>query len=356
MRMSGLDLLFLSTKATRPSYRFRVEQMLPHLEQRGHRCSVGFFPRNPLSRLWFYRNLSRFDAVLVQQRTFSAVELSILRRQASRLVFDVDDAVMFDGRGRSDRRRSRRFAGMIAAADLVICGNPYLRDQALQFESRSRCNVAIEVLPTAIDTDRFRPGLGAKQSPGLVTIGWTGSRSTNRHLNPLLPVLAELAGTAELKVMSETPLGLDFEQLGRLPHRFVKWTALNEVPETAEFDIGLMPLQIDNMTRGKCGCKALQYMALGIPAVCSPVGMNCDLIQHGRNGFLPVTSADWIETLRTLIRDVGLRQRIGRAGRETVLRGYSVREVSTRLAELLEAVVRPQRLPDDSFCGPSKAA
>jgi glycosyltransferase involved in cell wall biosynthesis len=338
--VNGLKLLFLSTKATRPSHRFRVEQMLPHLERRGHHCSVAFFPKNPVARCWFYRRLAHFDAVIIQQRTLDPFELKLVRHLSARLVFDVDDAVMFDGRGHSDARRERRFAAMVNTADLVICGNRFLRSQVEKQSGKLRSPL-VAILPTAINTDRFRPGLVATKPGGIITIGWTGSRSTNPYLNTIFPALSNLRGTAELKIMSDTTDGLDFSQLGDLPHRFVKWSAGTEVAETAEFDIGLMPLPDDNSTRGKCGCKALQYMALGIPAVCGPVGVNCDIIQHGANGFLPDSPTQWTDTLDRLIADPELRQQIGQAGRATVESGYSLSEVVIRLALLLEDVPRP---------------
>ncbi len=317
--------------------------MLPDLERRGHDCSVGFFPKSPMARFWFYRQLPQFDAVFIQQKTLDPIELRIVRSLSSRLIFDMDDAIMFDGHGQFCRRRSRRFAAMIRAADLVICGNQFLSDRTVECAANLCLSSPITILPTAIDTCRFRPGLSSKKKSDVVTIGWTGSRSTNPYLNSIFPILAAVRGPAELKVMSDTTEGLDFSQLGPMPYRFVKWSAESEVAETAEFDIGLMPLPDDNGTRGKCGCKALQYMALGIPAVCSPVGVNCDIIQHGCNGFLPETPQDWTNTLDKLVADARLRQQTGMAGRSTADSEYSLREVVSRLAELLEQVAQPRR-------------
>lgn len=342
-RPTGLKLLFLSTKATRPSHRFRVEQMLPFLEQAGHNCSVGFFPKNPIARLWFYRQLPRFDAVLIQQRTLHPAELSLLRKLAKRVVFDLDDSVMFDPQGNADRRRSQRFSAMVHAADLIICGNQFLSDQVAACRAPSQQFSKVAILPTAIDTERFRPGLAQKTKSELITIGWTGSRSTNRYLNTILPTLARVQGPIELKVISDTCDGLDFSQLGAIPVRFVKWSAETEAAETAEFDIGLMPLPDDDSTRGKCGCKALQYMALGIPAVCSPVGVNRDIIQDGQNGFLPANETEWKITLDRLVGDRVLLKSIGRNGRSTVESKYSLRIIVASLKQLLEEVCIPLR-------------
>ena len=338
--MSGLKLLFLSTKATRPSHRFRVEQMLPFLERRGYRCSVAFFPKNPFQRLWFYRQLPQFDAVLIQQRTLDPIELKIVRNLSKYLLFDMDDSIMFDGEGQVCNRRSRRFDAMIYLSDLVICGNSFLCDQAKARATFMSKNLRIEMIPTAIDTDRFRPDLFRKTTRERVTIGWTGSRSTNPYLNAIFPFLANVRGLIELKVISDTTEGLDFSQLGQVPHRFVDWSAKSEVEETAEFEIGLMPLPENNATRGKCGCKALQYMALGIPAVCSPVGVNREIIQHGMNGFLEESADGWRKTLDRLVSDFALRERIGKAGRATVEHQYALRVIASQLSDLLDQTTK----------------
>jgi glycosyltransferase involved in cell wall biosynthesis len=348
-----MKILFLSTRQAKPSFRFRIEQMLPFFAGRGHECEVGFLAGNALARLFLYRRLPEFDAVVVQKRLLSRGEVFLIRRRTSRLVFDVDDAVMFDGRGERDRRRQARFAAIARAADLVLCGNEYLAQEA------RACGARVEIVPTVIDTERFHPdvaaggppvpGLEDPAGPGrpepqagstrLVTVGWTGSSSTNRYLNELLPILAELAGTIRLKIITDSTVGLDFARLGPVPHEVVRWSPENEVLEAATFEIGVMPLPNNPWTRGKCGFKALQYMGLGLPAVCSPVGVNRDIIRHGVTGFLPSSVDEWQSILGQLARDAGLRTLVGRAGRRRVEEAYSTAAMGPRLVELLEGAV-----------------
>lgn len=328
--MPGLKLLFLSTRAGRPSYRYRVDQMLPHFQRAGHDCTVRFLPRNVFSRLLLYRELSNYDVVFIQKRLIAPTELALVRRWSRKLVFDVDDAVMFNGDGQLDAHRLRRFSAMMRAADLVVCGNRFLSEEAARYGGHAI------IVPTAIDTERFPARSAGSATDAPVIIGWTGSHSTTRYLNTIFPALAKLRGSVSLKVISDTTDDLDFSRLGRLPHRFAPWSAETEVPETAEFDIGLMPLPDDNLTRGKCGCKALQYMSLGIPAVCSPVGVNSDIIQHGANGFLPRTLEDWQTILQCLVDDPNLRAFIGRAGRQTAEARYSLCRIADQLVQAVE--------------------
>jgi hypothetical protein len=118
----------------------------------------------------------------------------------------------------------------------------------------------------------------------------------------------------------------------------VRWTAESEGEAVASFDVGIMPLAVDEeWSRGKCAYKLLQYMAAGVPAIGSDVGMNAELIASGSNGLLARTADDWTQGLLTLAADPELRVRLGRAGRETA-QAYGYAAVADRLAELVAGV------------------
>ena len=108
-------------------------------------------------------------------------------------------------------------------------------------------------------------------------------------------------------------------------------------------DIGVMPLPDDQWSRGKCGLKALQYMALGVPTVCSPVGVNTEIIQDDENGLIASTEDEWVEKLTRLLRSAELRGRLGRAGRETVDARYSAEVQAPRVFQIIESVVRESK-------------
>ena len=321
-----MNILFLSTRPTKPSFRFRVQQSLAFFRERGDQCEVVFLPRGFWSRQRLFRRFSNYDTVVVQKRLFKAADLRLIRRHSHRLVYDVDDAVMFNSQGKRERRRQSRFSAIVRVADTVICGNCYLADQV------DRNSKHVVIVPTAVDTERFRPRL-RQPHDGPVTIGWTGSRSSNRHLNRLFPILAQLAGRIQVRFMSDTMNDLDLKRLGDVPFTFVPWSAEVEISETSNFDIGVMPLSDDPWTRGKCGFKALQYMALGIPAVCSPVGVNSEIIEHGRNGFLPRSPDEWLSVLIDLVDNPGLQTQIGNAGRQRVEEAYALSVQAPRMVE-----------------------
>jgi len=121
----------------------------------------------------------------------------------------------------------------------------------------------------------------------------------------------------------------------------MRWRADSELEDLSAIDIGVMPLPDDRWSKGKCGLKALQFMALGIPTVCSPVGVNTDIIQDDENGFIAGTEDEWVEKLSRLLRSAELRQRLGQAGRATVEQKYSAITQSPRVHEIFKSVLNP---------------
>jgi glycosyltransferase involved in cell wall biosynthesis len=226
-----------------------------------------------------------------------------------------------------------RFPGKTAVlcrlARQVLAGNAFLASYARRFNPR------VSVVPTTIDTDRYSPSL---RRPGSVpVIGWTGSYSTARYLEALRPVLQRLGRRHEFRVVVVGAPGLaaDGVEVEARP-----WRSASEVSDLADIDIGVMPLDDTEWERGKCGLKALQYMALGIPAVASPVGVNVEIVRDGENGLLAASDEEWERALERLLADAGLRRRLGDAGRATVESGYSARVHAPRVAAVFRDALR----------------
>jgi len=170
---------------------------------------------------------------------------------------------------------------------------------------------------------------------GVPVIGWSGSYSTVQHLDTLRSGLQRLAREVpfRLRVIGTPKYELDGVDVEALP-----WRSETEVADLQRMDIGIMPLPDDKWSKGKCGLKALQYMALGIPTICSPVGVNTDIIQDGENGFIAGGEDEWVDKLARLLRSPELRRRLGLAGRSTVEARYSARVQAPRVYRIFESV------------------
>jgi glycosyltransferase involved in cell wall biosynthesis len=179
-------------------------------------------------------------------------------------------------------------------------------------------------------SDRAEPKVDKR-----ICIGWSGSITTIKHFEFALPFLRELKkkyGTGiSIKVIGDGTYVN--EELGI---RGLPWRKDDEIKELSSFDIGIMPLPDDEWAKGKCGLKGLQYMALGIPTIMSPVGVNTEIIQDGENGMLATAVEEWIAKIERLINDPDLRHKMGRKARQTVEEKYSVNAWKDRYLELFK--------------------
>jgi glycosyltransferase involved in cell wall biosynthesis len=344
---------------TSPGQRYRLEQWGPLLRERGVDITYAPFEDHELHSIVYkpgqmskklqlvMRNLARRLSTVSEARNYDLVYIlreaallgppifeRLIHRQRIPFVFDFDDAIFVSYRSPSNGYLSYlKFASktktICRLASHVMVGNPYLAEYARQV------NENVTVIPTTIDTQKYqvRP---PKTDDGPVVIGWTGSFSTVQHLDTLRGALKKLAETEQFRLRV---IGTPAYELSPLNVEAMPWRAATELEDLCAIDIGVMPLPDDNWSKGKCGLKALQFMALGIPTICSPVGVNTDIIQDNENGFLAATEAEWVDKLSRLLRSAELRRRLGDAGRTTVEQKYSAATQAPRVYEIFKSVL-----------------
>lgn len=319
MNTEHLRVLFLVPRLDKASTRYRVLQYFPALEESGIRHEIRAFSKT--SRDWpgLLRQVRAADVVFVQKKLFSLLEIMLLRRLSKRLIYDFDDAVMYKDGPASDRqqaRQRRRFVAMARRADLLVAGNNYLCEEARD------CQRPTIMIPTPLDMTRYTRKPEKAEAGGDVILGWIGSRGTLKYLKEIAPALeaiAEQLPGVKLKIVAD-----EFFDLVHLPVIKKSWSAAEEIADLHSFDIGLMPLTDDHWTRGKCGFKLLQCMAVGLPVVCSPVGANRQIVADGVEGYWAMSQADWVEKISALVRDTGLARTMGQRGRNKVQQFYSL--------------------------------
>lgn len=353
--------LGLFPRGLAPAQRFRVEQYIPALERLGVRVVLS----EPMSRYEYlhYRDRRRwwlrarvvakqvvwrlmdvlraggYDVVLVQ-REASFLPTVFFERLVARkvpMVYDFDDAIWMPQPESSfaSRRRARKVAELIGMADAVIAGNDFLAGYARQFSRR------VWVLPAGVDTDVFKPAEWKRKGDGKVVLGWIGSEATTRanfwqFLEVWRAVRQALGDRIEFLVVGAEVFdpvagirGVPFDHVA----------SLREQEYYQSVDVGLAPLPDTPWSLGKCAQKVINYMAVGVPVVASPVGENARVVRHGVTGFLARTAEEWVKYISLLVEDKQLRRRMGAAGRQYVERERSVRVLAPRLAEILLSVV-----------------
>lgn len=345
-----MNLLFLFPYPSHiaPSQRFRFEQYLQYLEQAGHVILPQAFwseaswailyekGRFLQKTLGFTFGLIRRFAVLFRLKNIDYVfihreclpigppiiEWLISKVFEKKIIYDFDDAIWLPNT--SDENKVVSILKWHSKVEFICkwsykisCGNSYLADYARQF------NKSVFVNPTTIDTNFLHnPSVYAKnKDASVVTIGWTGTHSTLQFLEPLMSAIQQLGHKFQIRFVVIANKKPSFENSTM---KFIKWNSETEIPDLLSFDIGVMPLTDNKWTRGKCGFKALQYMALEIPTVASAVGVNTSIIDQGVDGFLCSSEDEWTRILSLLIQDAQLRTRIGKRGREKIVKNYSI--------------------------------
>lgn len=313
------SIRFLVTSLQDPSARFRVGVYVPRFEAAGFDAEALVIPEGGRARRALFRSLRPMDSVMLLRRLFLPLDIWRLRQAAKRLVYEYDDALVCRDSSRgatSSPDRVLKFATTVRLADCVVAGNGYLADLARPFRAPP------VVIPTVVDPDAYPPRAGHENAPsGRPVVGWIGTRANFPYLTGLAPGLARLAGVLPftLRVMAEAPV--DMPDLGEAILDFVPWEAGAESAFLQSLDVGLMPLFEDAWCRGKCGMKALQYMAAGVPVVASDVGVAGEVV--GEAGLVVRTEEEWCVALQRLLGDAALRNRMAQAGRARVEAEYS---------------------------------
>jgi len=357
-------ILFIASHRPRrsPSQRFRFEQYLDILEKNGFTYDYSFLiseeddhifyePGNLLRKFYFFvksviirlkdlRRMNNYDIIFIQREAFmtgSSFFEERFSRSRARLVFDFDDAIWHLDMSEGNKKfgwlkNPGKTANIIAVSDLVIAGNSYLKN----YTKRHNSNVAL--IPTTIDTDKFIFKKGEREADK-ICIGWSGSHTTIKHFENAIPFLKTLKVKYGDRICFKV-IGDDGYRQDDLGIKGMAWTEADEVEKLSGFDIGIMPLPDDEWAKGKCGLKGLSYMSLEIPTVMSPVGVNTEIIEDGINGFLASGEAEWVYKISMLVEDLELRNRIGKAGRKTVVEKYSVKSQEDVFIKVLQGVIQ----------------
>lgn len=342
-----------------PSQRFRFEQYFGLLKSQGIQFSVCPFwtekswtilykPGHFIKKVFFFLkglwsrtttlfSLSHFDFVFIHREcaplgppVFEFIISKVLKKK---VIYDFDDAIWLENTSEENKIASilkwhKKVASICRWSYTISCGNAFLGAYASSFHS------IVVINPTTIDTQTLHNPIGMKViKKEKLVIGWTGTHSTLPYLAMLFPVFETLQKKfpnqfSLLVIADRNPnFALDYVE-------FVAWNKEMEIADLMRIDIGVMPLTDDDWARGKCGFKALQYMALEIPTLLSPVGVNTSIVKHGVSGFHCAHQQEWVDHLENLMVNSDLRKKMGEAGRQSVISHYSISSNSSNFLGL----------------------
>jgi glycosyltransferase involved in cell wall biosynthesis len=347
--------------------RFRLAQFIEPLQRRGIELTISPFltskqfadlyrggrtlskvfgmAASVSKRLTETLSIGHYDVILVQREAMifgpGIFEWLYSKIGHKTIVLDLDDATYVRyvsptyGRLGSALKFFGKTDNLIRRSARVICGNRFIAEYV------SANGGSPVVVPTVVDTELFKPQSDTKDS-GQLTVGWIGTHSTFPFLAKLFPILERLSDRYDfdLKIVGAGNVDLKSE---KIKFKSIEWSLDREPEDFSSLDIGLYPIfpegaANDEWIKGKSGFKAVQYMAVGVPFVMSPVGVCAEIGDPGLTHLNAATSEDWYTSLDMLLADSQLRLDMGQSGRQYSVRHFSIDQHAGELADVLKSV------------------
>lgn len=323
-----------------PSTRFRLSQYVPFFETAGYSVNFNhakvsaFPPAEKIRRPYWFASevMHRFKQVNSCKEKYSFIQREMIstlptfeRFVGGVKLFDVDDAIFLNRNGLAAKNIAKR-------VDAVICGNEFLAEYFYKYNNN------VHIIPTAVDNKRFVPVASISQQK---YIGWSGSSSGHVFLYTIQDQLRRfLECYPDFKLLISSDKCPVFSAIPNEKVEFRKWSVFTEVSDIQDMTIGIMPLDSNPWSLGKCSYKMLLYMACGIPCVVSAIGNNNDVLGKGLVG-LGVSQVDrWTDALISLVTQPELMDSMASNAPLVVEKHYSVQSVSNQLLALFNEYYR----------------
>ncbi|HBB97270.1 MAG TPA: hypothetical protein DC054_17980 [Blastocatellia bacterium] len=297
--------------------------------------------KSGLKRLVEIVSARKADVILIQREAMlfgpPLIEWMMTHGLKRPMVLDLDDATYVSYESPTYGALSKTLKwfsktdDLIRWATVVTCGNRSIAEYVSSKGARAR------VIPTVVDTEVFKP-VSRRVGDAPLVLGWIGTHSTFPYLESIFPVLSSLAERFDfhLKIVGAgrrdvAVPGVQVENL--------TWDLEREVADFQSIDIGLYPIDASlysgKWAQGKSGFKAVQYMAVGVPFVATPVGGSAEIGAPDVTHFFASQNDEWYRRLECLLSDEGRRREMGAAGRAHVVAHYGLQEQADKLAAAL---------------------
>lgn len=325
----GLRVLYVTVGGEETaSTRYRVCNILPHLEDAGIQCET-LIPltvreRIPgpdiisdgLSLVLIFLRAFQYDVVYLQKVRVPPLFVKALSL-ITEVVFDFDDALYAAPPWENDEGSEPAWLpGCLRNVDQVVVGGPELAEYAEQYHHN------VQILPTPLPRDRYARD-SADVSDSNVVIGWIGNPENLWYLqNQEESISRVLRRHEDIELHIVTSQNREFSPFSEFSESKVmyhEWSRDAELDYLKEFDVAIRPLYDDEWSRAKGGfTSVVQCMALGIPVVVTPVGILDSLVEPGVEGFHATSAEDWELALEEILEDPEMRVEMGAAARQKI--------------------------------------
>jgi glycosyltransferase involved in cell wall biosynthesis len=314
----------ISRDLQKGSTKYRIVQYLEYLRSKG--INFEFVKRGSIDASTV-RKAIQFDLVFNQKCLLRYSLARKLIANSRRTLFDFDDAI-YTRPGNPHSlltvlRVKMRLHLWLKRSDIVTTSNHFLARYARQYSD------SVEVIPMALDLDTWKPG--KKSHSEKITIGWAGAPVNVPLIESLDPVLSFL-----LKKYPFLKLAIFSGQKPQLdcPFEYYSFQPGHEPAFVKSLDIGLLPLNAEEYSKGKSPIKAIQYLACGVPVIGNVIGATGEILNK-KNSIAVSNKDEWIRGLEKLITNRDLAKSMSRAGREHVQKNHNVKLTAERFFRIL---------------------
>jgi glycosyltransferase involved in cell wall biosynthesis len=339
-----------------PSQRFRVELLEPYLQQADvHYHVAPFMDINTWNKLYkqgsilqkawgifkgylkriktIFLDVPRYEYIFIHREAAPlgppVFEWIIAKLWRKKIIYDFDDAIWIANTSAANKLAAWfkcfwKVQYICKWSYKISAGNDFLCNYAKQYNSN------VSLMPTCVDIEKQHKGTKTHTNNKPI-VGWTGSHSTLPYINTIIDVIKELQNEIDftfLIIANKKP------NLTLKDWQYIEWNEGTEIDDLLKMDIGIMPLEADAWSEGKCGFKIIQYLSLGIPAIASPVGVNKIILEEGINGFLCTSPAEWRTRIKMLLENCDLRKQFGKLGQQKITTNYSIQSQSSTFFNL----------------------
>jgi glycosyltransferase involved in cell wall biosynthesis len=332
-----MKILFLTKSLKFPSARVRIIDLLPFLKDAGFDCQPETIPKNPFKRVNLFKSAKNYSAVVLQKQLISQKDLLTLRKYAKLLIYDFDDTVYLNHAYPSEKpekyqnqKNLKRFTSIIQVADHTVAANTILAKFA---ENRLK-NSTISTIPSSVRTEHdIKNDYNISDTP---VIGWIGTKENLPYLKYIAPALQAVASKKKflLRIISNGTI-----KIPGIETEYRQWNLTTQYNEIRQFDIGIMPLQLNPYSKGKSAYKLLQYMNIGIPSVASAIGINREISKNDKYCLLAENNDIFAKKILLLINNIELRKSIGEKGRKLVTQQFDIKNAAETWSKMLTTLL-----------------
>lgn len=284
------------------------------------------------------RRARDFDAVLIN-REATLIGPALIERWVARqgvpLIYHLDDPLYIPYRSPSNGALSylKCFGkvGTLCKISKVVVGNSPSHVAFARSHNRN-----VWEIPSVVDADLYTGWTPSAPGNGRTAIGWSGSPSTVANLQVVREPLRQVSQRPDIDVVL---IGARDFGVPDVPHTAIEWRAESEVKDLQNLEVGLVPVPLTPWTPHKFYLKLVQYMALGIPPVATPLGSNPILIENGETGFLANDAASWRRAILRLVEDYELRERMGKAAAEVAHERYTLQANAEKIVAAFRSAI-----------------